>query len=368
MIKSDELQKLYPSVVEFRRHIHENPEIGMETEETKNYVKQHAKSLNFSVKEVGNGLIVESGKSPKIALRADMDALPIKEGTGLSFSSKVEGRMHACGHDMHTAVLMGVMTHLAEKNYPPVRFIFQPGEEIGRGASSMIEGGSMEGIDHIFGLHAWPSLGVGEYSILKGKAMAAVDEFAVRVAGEGGHGAYPHLAYDTILESSRIIQYLLAIPARRIDPLNPSVLSIGYVNGGKAKNIIPAEVEIGGTVRTFRKEDSAIIEREVLKIGGQHVEVQYSRELPALINSIDFATEIDKISSMYLKNVDVNPTMGSEDFSLYCSKAKCSFAFLGTGRINGKEVSKHSSVFDVNEEAMKYGMILHISAILAASA
>jgi amidohydrolase len=366
VINLKEVEKIYPLMIDYRRNIHQNPELGMETTETKNYVKKLAGDLGYGIREIGNGLIVDYGKDPKIALRADMDSLPIEEKTGLAFSSRNAGKMHACGHDMHTAILMGAMIYFKRTNLKPIRFIFQPGEEIGQGATAMIEGGAMEGIAHVFGLHAWPSLGVGEYFICKGKAMAAVDSFEVKVKGEGGHGAYPHLAYDTILESSRIIQHLLTIPARRINPLNSAVLSIGYVNGGMAKNIIPAEVTIGGTIRTFNREDSEIIEGEVTSLSGEHVEISYTRELPPLVNDEKFAAKIDEAASSYVKAVEAKPTMGGEDFSYYCSKAQCSFAFLGTGKIRGREVSKHSSVFDINEEAMKYGLLLHISAVTAA--
>ncbi len=365
MIDLSEVEKIYPLMVEYRRHIHENPEIGMETVETKNYVKKLATDLGFETREVGNGLIVDSGKSPKVALRADMDSLPIEEETGLAFSSKVKGRMHACGHDLHTSVLMGAMIYSKRMNLRPVRFIFQPGEELGLGAAAMIEGGALDGISHIFGLHSWPSLNVGEYSICRGKAMAAVDSFEMKVKGAGGHGAYPHLAYDTILESARIIQYILTIPARKIDPQNSSVLSVGYVNGGKAKNIIPAEVDIGGTVRTYTSEDSETIERELLKLRGEHVEVLYHRELPPLVNDERFADMVDSIASKFMKKVQAKPTMGGEDFAFYSMKTTGAFAFLGTGKIKGKEVSKHSSVFDVNEESLKYGLMLHLSALEA---
>jgi amidohydrolase len=367
LIDLTEVEKIYPLMVDYRRNIHQNPEIGMETVETKNYVKKLASDLGFGIREVGNGLFIDFGKDPKVALRADMDSLPINEETGLAFSSRNVGKMHACGHDMHTAILMGAMIYSKRMNLRPIRFIFQPGEEIGQGAAAMIEAGAMDGIAHIFGLHAWPSLDVGQYSICRGKAMAAVDSFEVKVKGEGGHGAYPHLAYDTILESSRIIQHLLTIPARKINPLDSAVLSIGYVNGGKAKNIIPAEVTLGGTVRTFTREDSEIMEREVTSLRGEHVEISYIRELPPLINDGEFAAKIDKAASPYIRAVEAKPTMGGEDFSYYCSRAQCSFAFLGTGRIRGREVSKHSSIFDINEEAMKYGLILHISAVTAAA-
>jgi amidohydrolase len=365
LIDISEVEKIYPLMVEYRRHIHENPELGMDTVETKSYVKKLAVDLGFTVKEVGSGLIVDSGKSPKIALRADMDSLPINEETGLAFSSKNKGRMHACGHDLHTAVLMGAMIYCKRMSLKPVRFIFQPGEEIGQGAAMMIGGGALDGISNAFGLHVWPSLGVGEYSICKGKAMAAVDSFEIKVKGAGGHGAYPHLAYDTILEASRIIQYLLTVPARKVDPLNSAVLSIGYVNGGKAKNIIPTEVDIGGTVRTYRREDSEIMEREVMNLRGEHVEASYVRELPPLFNDEKFSKSVDSVASKYVKEVNANPTMGGEDFAYYCSRVPSAFAFLGTGKINGREVSKHSSLFDVNEEALKYGLLLHISALEA---
>jgi amidohydrolase len=365
LIDLSEVEKIYPLMVEYRRHIHEYPELGMETGETKNYVKKLATDLGLTVKEVGNGLLIDLGKTPKIALRADMDSLPIVEETGLAFASKKEGRMHACGHDLHTSVLMGAMIYCKRMNLKPVRFIFQPGEEIGKGASMMINGGALDGIVHTFGLHSWPSLNVGEYSICRGKAMAAVDSFEIKVKGDGGHGAYPHLAFDSVLESSRIIQYLLTVPARKIDPLNSAVVSIGYVNGGKAKNIIPAEVNIGGTVRTYTREDSEIIEKEVTKFVGEHVDVSYMRELPPLINDDDFAKLVDSIASKYLKSVSSKPTMGGEDFAYYCSNVPSAFAFLGTGKIRGKEVSKHSSIFDINEEALKYGLILQISAVLS---
>lgn len=366
MIDLGEVEKIYPLMVEYRRHIHQNPELGMETAETRDYVKKLANNLGFACRSVGNGLIVDSGKDPSVMLRADMDSLPIVEETGLPFSSDTKGRMHACGHDLHTAILMGAMIYSKRTSMKPIRFVFQPGEEIGKGASMMIDGGALEGISHAFGLHAWPSLNVGEYSICRGKAMAAVDSFEIRVKGSGGHGAYPHLAYDSILESARIVQVLLEIPARRINPLNSAVLSVGYVNGGRAKNIIPSEVLIGGTVRTFSKEDSEIIETEVMKLKGDHVEVAYEREIPPLINDGDFAAKIDASASPYLETLSASPTMGGEDFSQYCQRIPSSFAFLGTGKIRGVEVSKHSSVFDANEEAMKYGLLLHISAVEAA--
>ncbi len=353
-------------MVEYRRHIHQNPELGMDTIETRNYVRKLAQDLGYAVKEVGNGLIVDSGRSPRIALRADMDSLPIVEETGLAFAPREKGKMHACGHDLHTSALMGAMIYCKRLSVKPVRFIFQPGEEIGKGASMMIQGGALDGISNTFGLHAWPSLNVGEYSICKGKAMAAVDSFEIVVKGEGGHGAYPHLAYDTVLESSRIIQYLLTVPARRINPLNSAVVSIGYVNGGKANNIIPAEVKIGGTVRTYSLEDSETIETEVTRFRGEHVEVTYVRELPPLINDDKFGKKVDSIASEYLKMINAQPTMGGEDFAYYCSRVPSAFAFLGTGKIKGREVSKHSSVFDINEEALKYALLMHVSAINAA--
>ncbi len=363
MIDRNLIDEIYPVAVEVRRKIHANPELGMETYETMKLVKNYAERFNFNSREIGNGLVVDSGPSPVLALRADMDALPVEEKTGLSFSSKIIGRMHACGHDVHTSILLGVMEYIKRTKMDGIRLIFQPGEEIGQGARMMIEGGAMDGIQSIFGLHVWPALDVGEYSIVKGTAMAAVDEFIIKIKGNGGHAAYPHLVFDTILESSRIIQNLISIPARKIDPLNPSVVSVGYVNGGKATNVIPAEVEIGGTVRTHYKNDSMLIEREIKSLESDHVEVHFKNELPPVVNDKALSMKIDEIASNYLKKVDAKPSMGGEDFALYCEKARCAFAFLGTGKINGREVSKHSNIFTVNEESMKFGMMLHLSAL-----
>ncbi len=363
MIDQRVLQTIFNDAVEIRRIIHQNPELGMETKETMRLVKKQAEALEFRTKEIENGLVVDTDSSPIVALRADMDALPVEEKTGLPFSSRIKGRMHACGHDVHTSILIGVMKYCKNKGIDGIRFIFQPGEEIGQGAKMMINGGSMDGIDAIFGLHVWPALDVGEYSIVKGTAMAAVDEFKIKVKGNGGHAAYPHLVYDTILEASRIIQNLISIPARKIDPLNPSVVSVGYINGGKVTNVIPAEVEIGGTVRTHYKNDSIIIQREIESLKSEHVDVEYIKELPPLINDAVLSEKIDLEASKIMRRVDAKPSMGGEDFALYCEKGKCAFAFLGTGKINGKEVSKHSNVFTVNEESIKYGMMLHLSAI-----
>ncbi|MEM3246843.1 MAG: amidohydrolase [Thermoplasmatales archaeon] len=363
MIDLELVERIQERMVEFRRHIHSNPEIGMDTPMTRDYVQSLAQELGFPSRVIGNGLVVDSGGMPKIALRADMDSLPVEEMTGLPFASKIKGRMHACGHDMHTAVLMGAMLYAKEKGMKNVRFLFQPGEEIGKGAEMMIQGGALMGVERIFGLHAWPSLNVGEYSICRGKAMAAVDEFEIIVRGNGGHGAYPHLAFDTILEASRIAQYILTIPARKINPVESAVVSIGYIQGGRAKNVIPQEVRIGGTVRTFRIDDSRTIENEIMNLRNEHVSVEYQRELPPLVNDAGFASEIDEVASRYIKRVEAQPTMGGEDFSFYLSRVRGAFAFLGTGKVGGKEVSKHSSTFDINEESMKYGLILHISAI-----
>ncbi|MGC8645835.1 MAG: M20 metallopeptidase family protein [Thermoplasmata archaeon] len=367
MIDLPLVERIFERMRKFRRHIHSNPEIGMETPQTRDYVIDLARELGFRYREIGNGAVVDSGMIPTVALRADMDCLPIEEKTGLPFASKVKGRMHACGHDMHTAILMGAMIYAKERGMGNLRFIFQPGEEIGKGASMMIQGGALMGVKRIFGLHAWPSLNVGEYGICRGRAMAAVDEFEIVVKGEGGHGAYPHLAFDSILEASRLSQLILTVPARKIDPLDSAVVSIGYIHGGNAKNVIPQEVRIGGTVRTFRAEDSRIIESEITKLKGEHVDVEYKRQLPPLINNDEFSLLIDSIASRYVRKVDVSPTMGGEDFAFYCGSVQCAFAFLGTGKIGGKDVSKHSSTFDLNEEAMKYGLVMQMAAAEAGS-
>ncbi len=361
----EKVNKQYPRMVELRRDIHRHPEVGMDTIRTSDLVVFEAKNFGLKYERIGNGVVVDFSDNPTIALRADMDALPINEETNLSFSSEIPNRMHACGHDMHTSILIGIMPIIKEMKLP-VRMIFQPGEEIGKGAISMINGGALEGIKFIFGLHAWTSMDVGEYHIVKGGAMAAVDNFTVKITGKGGHAAYPHLAFDTVAEASHLINYLLEIPSRKINPLDPAVVSIGYIRGGTANNVIPQVVEMGGTARSLSQNVAATIEREIKSLSNEHVQVVYEKELPVLENDIEYSHAIDKLSEGLIRNRNVPPTMGGEDFAFYCKKTRCAFAFLGTGKINGIEVSKHSSNFDINEEAMIYGGLLHIAAALAA--
>jgi len=361
----ENVKKQFQRMVELRRDIHKHPEIGMETVRTSEIVISEASKFGLKYKKIGNGVVLDFVDEPHIALRADMDALPINEETNLLFSSEIPNRMHACGHDMHTAILLGLIPIVKNMNLP-VRMIFQPGEEIGKGAISMIDGGALDGIKFIFGLHAWTSMDVGEYHIVKGGAMAAVDNFIIKIRGKGGHAAYPHLAYDTIAEAARLINYLLEIPSRKVNPLDPAVVSIGYIKGGYTNNVIPQIVEMGGTARSLNQNVASIIEREIKSISNEHVEVTYEKELPVLENDVEYSYSIDRIAKEFVKDRMVPPTMGGEDFAFYCKKTRCAFAFLGTGKINGIEVSKHSSNFNINEESMIYGALLHISAILAA--
>lgn len=356
----------FPIMVNIRREIHRFPELGMETVKTADLVESQAKELGLLSRRFGNGVIVDIGSDPEIALRADMDALPIQEATNVPFRSQIPGRMHACGHDMHTAILLGIMP-IIKKLEIPVRLIFQPGEEIGKGALHMIKAGALQNIKFIFGLHAWTSLEPGEYHIVKGGAMAAVDNFNIRIHGTGGHAAYPHLSFDTIAEAGRLINRILEIPARRINPMDPAVVSIGYIMGGTANNVIPAEVQMGGTARSLKEEVSEKLKFEIESLSSEHVEVKYEKELPVLKNDIEYAYAIDKEIKEKVIEKQVPPTMGGEDFAYYCGHARCSFAFLGTGKINGVEVSKHSSHFDIHEESMIYGARLHLAAIFAAS-
>lgn len=361
----DLIKNEYTAMVNYRRQIHRYPELGMDTERTANVVAKVASDFGLEYKRIGNGIIVDLKPNPIIALRADMDALPIQEATDLPFKSEIPGRMHACGHDMHTAILLGLMPILKDMDVP-VRLIFQPGEEIGKGALFMIENGALNGIKFIFGLHAWTSLEKGEYHIIKGGAMASVDNFRIKIHGPGGHAAYPHLTFDTIAEAGRIINRVLEIPARRINPMDHAVVSIGYVRGGTANNIIPTEVEIGGTARSLKEEVSDKLKFEIESLSNENVDVEYQNELPVLVNDKEYSIAIDRELNGGVIDREVPPTMGGEDFAFYCKYARCSFAFLGTGKIRGREVSKHSSIFDINEESMIYGARLHISAVKAA--
>lgn len=373
MIINNRIAAIQPEVAGWRQHIHANPEIRYEEEKTAAYVAERLKS--FGVDEVATGLgktgvvaVVrgrQSGSGKVIGLRADMDALPIAEATDKPYKSTVPGKMHACGHDGHTAMLLGAAKYLAEtRNFDGTAvLVFQPAEEGGAGALAMINDGVIErfGIQEIYGLHNRPGVPVGQFGIRKGAQLAASDFLEIRVQGLGGHAARPHHAADPVLCGAHIVTALQSIVARNVDPLESAVVSLSVFKAGDANNVIPQSALLQGTVRTFkphvRDEVIARLKRLGTNIGeafGCTVEVMLGDGYPALINhdaSVEFAADVVR---QFADHVDDNfpPSMGGEDFAYFLERIPGAFMVCG----NGNTAKLHHPEYDFNDEAIPAGV------------
>ncbi len=374
----DQIDAINDKVVAIRHDLHAHPELSGHEEHTKYLVKGILEASGYKIKEFADhyGLIADLDASKpdakRVAIRADMDALPIEEQTKAPYSSRVPGVMHACGHDSHTAIALGTAIALAEfKEKLPgnIRFIFQPSEESKDGGSiQMIEGGALEGVDAIFGLHAYPYLHTGQIGYKYGVMMASADIFTIEIYGKSAHGARPHEGVDAILTTAMAINSLNHIVSRRIDPLHPAVISLGTIQGGTAPNIICDRVKVTGTVRTvneeIRNKIPAMMEETVKGIVtsmGAKYHFNYEFGQPELINDqtmvdilIQAASEvIGKENCVDLKE----PVMGGEDFSEYLQHVPGAFFRLGTCNIaKGTCISQHNSRFDVDDDALQIGM------------
>ncbi|MCD7059176.1 M20 aminoacylase family protein [Pelagibacterium xiamenense] len=362
-------------IAAWRHDLHANPELLYDVHRTARTVAEKLKS--FGVDEVVTGIgrtgvvgIIrgrtgESGRT--IGLRADMDALPITERTGKPYASQNSGKMHACGHDGHTAMLLGAARYLAEtRNFDgTVAVIFQPAEEGGAGGKAMIEDGLMErfGISEVFGMHNMPGIPLGRFAIREGGIMAATDEFIISVTGHGGHAAMPHLAVDPIVVSAHIVTGLQTLVSRNLDPIRSAVLSVTTVNAGTAHNIIPRTAKITGTVRTLdeavRDQMEAGINRLVPQLAqayGAEAAITYRRGYPVTVNAPDqtgFSAEVAReIAGADMVDPGVDPTMGGEDFAYMLQARPGSYIFLG----NGASSELHTDTYDFNDEAIPYGV------------
>jgi amidohydrolase len=365
-------------VVEVRRHIHANPELSYQEFNTVRYVSEQLKAVGLSPKEgmATTGLTVDiQGKNPdkkSVALRADMDALPIHEANDVSYKSKVPGVMHACGHDVHTSSLLGtarILNTIKDQFEGTVRLIFQPGEEKNPGgASYMIRDGALKDPQPsgIIGQHVFPLLPVGKIGFREGMYMASCDEIYLKVIGKGGHGAAPDLAIDPILIASHIIIALQQVISRNASPKQPTVLTFGKIIGEGATNIIPNEVNIAGTFRAMNEEwrESALSKIKKMAesmaegMGGK-CEVDISRGYPYLENNPELTRRIRKAAEAYVGSeniVDLDITLGAEDFSYYSQVIPASFYRLGT-RNEAKGITSyvHTPTFDIDEDALKLG-------------
>jgi amidohydrolase len=365
-------------VVEARRHIHANPELSYQEVNTAKYVAQQLKSFGLTPTEgvANTGVVVEiSGVNPDkqtIALRADMDALPIHEANDVPYKSKVKGVMHACGHDVHTSSLLGTARILNEVRNDfegTVRLIFQPGEEKNPGgASYMIRDGVLRNPQPsgIIGQHVFPLLPVGKIGFREGMYMASCDEIYLKVIGKGGHGAAPDLAIDPVLIASHIIIALQQVISRHASPKQPTVLTFGRIIGDGATNVIPDEVNIAGTFRAMNEEWRESALKKIKKMAesiaegmGGRCEADISRGYPYLQNNPELTRRIRAAAEAYVGKenvVDIDITLGAEDFAYYSQVIPASFYRLGT-RNESKGITSyvHTPTFNIDEDALKIG-------------
>lgn len=368
-------------LVAWRREFHTHPELGFQETRTSARVVEVLEPLGYRVRTgVGHtGVVAELGQGhPVVAIRADMDALPIQEANDVPYASQVPGVMHACGHDAHTAIALGVATLLVEGRFPgTVRFLFQPAEEVGdeegvSGAPRMVEEGAMEGVDAVLALHVDASLPVGDVTISAGPVSAGVDTFYATIIGRGGHGAMPHKVVDPIYIAGHVILALHGIVSRRLHPVEPAVVSIGSIHGGQADNVIPERVEISGTIRFMkpevREQIHAEIERalEVARALGGDYALRVEPGSSPMINDAEIAGLIQEVATELLGNEHILPRrkeMGAEDFGAFLELAPGAMFRLGC-RIEGDERKAHSPRFDIDERCLPVGVAILAEATL----
>ncbi|WP_409252107.1 M20 family metallopeptidase [Bacillus sp. SCS-153A] len=367
-----QLDYLYDEMVDVFRHLHMHPELSFEEVETPKFIANYHTQLGHEVRtEVGGRGVVaklKGGKpGPTIALRADFDALPIQEETDLPHKSKVDGVMHACGHDGHTAgllILAKALNSMKDELEGTVVFIHQHAEEYQPGgAIAMIEDGCLEGVDVIFGTHLWANAHVGEVGFRSGPVMAAADRFHLKIQGKGGHGAQPHLTKDSVVVASQVVTTLQQVVARRVDPLESAVVSIGNFVAKNAFNVIADSVELTGTVRTFNEDVRSLVEKEIERVvkgtclsANADYTFEFVRGYPACVNHqeetelvAEVAESVPGVNNVY----EPAPQMGGEDFAYYLQHVKGTFFFTGAGDPDWEETyPHHHPKFKISEKGM----------------
>ncbi|MBK0022038.1 M20 family metallopeptidase [Brucella pseudogrignonensis] len=354
--------------IALRRDIHTHPELAFKETRTSALVAAYLKQWGYDVTTGvgGSGVVgtLKRGNSNKtIGIRADMDALPITEATGLDYASSNSGVMHACGHDGHTTVLLAAARYLAQSGRfsGTVHLIFQPAEEIGAGARRMIEDGLFERFpcDAVYGLHNWPGVPTGKFGFVTGPAMASVDRARIRVNGRGGHGAEPHKSVDPVVVASSIVLALQTVVARNLDPLDMGVVTVASIHGGDALNVIPAHVDLGITIRSFSQAVREELRRRIESVArsqaesfGAVADVNYQWGFPALINAkaeTEFARQV-ALSTFPAGTVieDFRPRTASEDFAFMLEQKPGTYFFVG----NGDSAGLHNPNYNFNDEIL----------------
>ena len=359
-------------IVALRREIHREPELGFDTRKTAKKVLRALDGLPLDIQTgvAENGIVATlSGDGPAVGLRADMDALPIHEETGLPFASEIDGKMHACGHDGHTSMLVGAahaLCGMRERLNGTVKFFFQPAEEGGGGGRVMIEEGVADDVDSVFALHLWPGLPFGTAATKAGPIMAAAGSFEMTVRGTGGHGAFPHQTADAIAMAAQIVTALQTLVSREVDPIEPAVVTVGEIGAGSAFNIIPETARLGGTVRTLNEdlrrrmpERIEHLARGVAQGMRGDAELDYNFSYPVTMNDEGAAQHaLTVIEGLFGEENTLelsNPSMGGEDFAFFLERMPGAFIWLGVG----EDVSYlHTPTFAFDEEILAQGAAL----------
>jgi len=367
---------LQPDIQAWRRDIHEHPELLYDVHRTAAFVADRLRE--FGCDEVATGLGrtgvvgVIKGRKPVgesdikvIGLRADMDALPIEEATELAYASKTPGKMHACGHDGHTAMLLGAARYLAEtRNFAgDAVVIFQPAEEGGAGAAAMIKDGLMDrfAIDQVYGMHNGPGIPIGSFAIRSGPIMAATDSIDIRIQGLGGHAARPHLCIDSVLVGAQLVTALQSIVSRTVDPLESAVISMCEFHAGNVRNVLPQTAELKGTVRTLTAKVREMVEKRVREVvagvaqmTGAKIELVYDRGYPVAVNhalQTDVARRVAEEIAGDANVHEIAPQMGAEDFAYMLESRPGAFIFCG----NGESAGLHHPAYNFNDDAIVFG-------------
>jgi amidohydrolase len=365
-------------VVEWRRHLHRHPEPSYEEHETAAFVAATLAGFGGAI-EVERptetsvlGRLRGAASGPTIALRADIDALPIAEQSGVEFASERAGVMHACGHDGHTAMLLGAARTLSQQGIEAgeVRFLFQHAEERPPGgARELVEAGAMDGVDLVYGCHLWTPLEYGKVAARPGPFMAAADFFTLTITGRGGHAALPHTAIDTVAAAAAVVTELQHVVARRIDPLQPAVVTVGSLRAGDAPNVIPGRAELTGTTRSFdpdvRERLPRLIEQVATGVCAAHgaeCELDYELGYLPVVNDARATALVRR--AIGDRAAELDPVMGGDDFSALLARAPGCYAFVGAGG----EFPHHHPRFRIDERALAIGTRLHVDVARSALA
>ena len=373
-----EVEAIKNILIQWRRDFHQYPELGFEEHRTSSIIAETLISFGMSPKtgvgKTGVTADLNFGEGPTIALRADMDALPMQETSGLSFSSKHDGVMHACGHDGHMAMLLGaakILSQMDKELTGTIRFIFQPAEEGEGGARYMIEDGCLEGVDEIYGIHVWNYQPVGEVGAKEGPILAAADLFDIIIKGVGGHGATPQGTVDAVIVAAHLIQALQTIVSRNTNPLESTVITIGEINGGYNFNIIADKVRLAGTTRAYTKENRSMIQRRmqeiidgIAKSFGAEITFNYTDGYPPTINHAGPVKKVLQAAGKVVGPGAGEPylSMGGEDFSYYLQKVPGCFFFVGSAPDGQRQFSTphHCSHFNMDESALSVGTSVYL--------